>query len=151
MQCAADLEHLEEFNKHKKWGRTLAIDLGRFGSVHFLKHGNKANRAVNGLFETFFTSIFGDKNWSTDEYERSFMKYLGTEDPVYIAQIQRTIAARSDCLILVGGQSTYQSVAISFYKNFHPNIKEHCIIKHCYYDYDLNLRTFVQKKNTKQN
>ena len=151
MKCATDLKHLEEFNKHKKWGRTLAIDLGRYGSVGFLKHDNEAHRAVNGLYQTFFSSIFGDKNWSIDEYERSFKKYLDTEDPVYIAQVQRTIAARSDCLILVGGESTYQSVAISFYKNFHPNIKQQCIIKHCYYDYDLDLNTFLQKKNAKRN
>ena len=148
MKCATDLEHLEEFNKHKKWGRTLAIDLGRFGSVGFLKHDNEAYRAVNGLYQTFFSSIFGENNWSTDEFEDSFKKYLGTEDPMFIAQVQRTIAARADCLILVGGHSTFQSVAISFYKNFHPNIEQRCIIKHCYYGYDLNAKIFLQENTT---
>ena len=144
-KCANSLKHLEEFNERKKWGRTLAIDLGRFGSVHFTRH-DKDRRAVSSLYETYFSSIFGNKTWSIDEYEDSFKKYLGNEDPAYIAQVQRTIAARSDCLILVGGDSTFQSVAISFYKNFHPDIEQQCIIKHCYYGYDLDFKTFL--KNT---
>lgn len=146
LECANDLKHLKQFNVHKKWGRTLAIDLGRFGSVGFTRHGKEAHRGAQQLYEAYFSSVFGEEGWTTEEYENSFKEYLGTENPVHIAQIQRTIAARSDCLILVGGGSTFQSVAISFYKNFHPDTKQQCIIKLCFYGYNYNFKAFVNKQ-----
>lgn len=147
LKCAAGLKHLREFDVHKRWRRTLAIDMGKFGSVNFKKHGEEAQHSIQRLYDAYFSSVFNKEDWSIEEFEGSFKKYLDTENPVYIAQIQRTIAARSDCLILVGGQSTFQTVAISFYKNFHPDSKQHCIVKHCYYGHDFDYLGFLQEKN----
>ena len=144
LECASDLKQLKEFDKHKNWKRTLAIDLGKFGSI-MKQHDKKFIHGINELYVAYFSSIFGDNSWSIKEYESSFIKYLGTDNPVHIAQVQRTVAALSDCLIVVGGKSTFQSVAISFYKNFHPNVEQQCIIEHCYDGYDFDFNAFVQK------
>ena len=56
------------------------------------------------------------------EYKGSFKKYIGGDNPVYVAQLQRMIAATSECIVLVCGRtSTFQQAAASFYKYHHPN------------------------------
>ena len=134
IECASTLTSLKEFHIYKSWGRMFASDMGKFGSLTIQRMSAGAQgKNIAKAHQTFFTAVFGQDSWTSDEFEDSFMKYLNISDPVHIAQIQRTIAAKSDCLVLVGGGSTFQQVAISFYKNFHPNTKNHCIIKHCYY------------------
>jgi len=134
LKCAADLKNLKQLKVHKNWGRTLAIDLGRLGSSTFKGFKDKrTDHGIKRMYDAYFSSIFGNGSWTIEEFEDSFKKYLGIDNPIYIAQIQRTVAAMSDCLILVGGRSSFQGVAVSFYENFHPDLKEPCIIKHCYF------------------
>ena len=143
--CSASLPKV--FKEHSNWERTLAIDLGRLGSVTFL-NGDfmKGEQSKKTLYDSFFTSVF-DRNWTIAEYEESFKKYLDIDDPAYVAQIQRTIAAKSDCLVVVGGESLFQKAAITFYKSFHPNSKEQCIIYHCYYPVNFSLRYYQSLKH----
>lgn len=133
-QCANELAGLKEFKTHHEWRRTLAIDMGRMGSKGLLNGCVMGNRycGIDKLFGLFLTSVFGKDGFSVEEYEDSFKKYISMNNPLYVAQIQRTIAARSDCMVVVGGRSNFQAVAISFYKNFHPNVTEQCVIYHCY-------------------
>ena len=145
LECAANLSS-SVFTKHSDWGRTLAIDLGKLGSIKFLKNNfmeNNENEEI--LFRGFFGSTFSS-NWTIDDYEGSFKKHLGIDDPAYVAQIQRTIAAKSDCLVMVGGESMFQKAAITFHKSFHQNPKEQCIIYHCYFpvQFDANRFKVVQ-------
>jgi len=139
LKCADDFKDLKIFRTHQSWKRTLAIDLGRLGSHGFQKQIQKKSHIEEKLYSAFFSSVFGDNSWSIEEYESSFEKYTGSDDPVYIAQIQRTIAAMSDCLVLIGGESTFQDVAISIYKYYHPNVRQQCIIKHCYFGQNFNF------------
>ena len=145
LECATSLKNLKQFYTHKKWDRTLSIDLGRFGSVNLQRNDKRFIHGMRRLYDAYFSSVFGNEGWTINEFEASFKKYLGTDNPVHIAQVQRTVAARSDCLIIVGGESTFQSVAISFYKNFHPDVEQQCIIHHCYYGYDFDFNAFLQK------
>ena len=133
LECAANLSS-SVFTKHRDWEKTtLAIDLGRLGSIKLLKDNfMKNNENEEKLYRGFFDGTFGS-HWTIDDNERSFKEYLGIDDPVYVAQIQRTIAAKSDCLVLVGGVSMFQKAAITFHKSLHPNPKEQCIIFHCYF------------------
>ena len=139
-QCAKGLAKLQQFKDHNEWKHTLAIDMGKFGSKGLLKGclQVKGYCGIDKLFGLFFTSVFGD-SWSIKEYEDSFTKYISTDNPAYIAQVQRTIAARADCIVMVGGKSNFQSAAISFYKNFHPNVSEQCIIYHCYCNVNFDI------------
>ena len=138
--CAVKLAGLQQFKDHHEWGRTLATDMGKLGSLG-LQDGcvRLHDCGAEKLFDLFFTSIFGKDSWSIEEYEDSFTQPLSTHNSAYIAQLQRTIAARSDCIIMIGGKSNFQSAAISYYKNFHPNVTEQCIIYHCYYGVDVNI------------
>ena len=139
--CAAKLAGLQQFKDHHEWGRTLAIDMGKLGSLGLqtgcIKH---QYCGIDKLFNLSFTSVFGEDSWSIEEYEDSFTQSLSTHNSAYIAQLQRTIAARSDCIIMIGGKSNFQSAAISYYKNFHPNVTKQCIIYHCYYGVDAKLK-----------
>ena len=119
--------------------------MGRMGSKSLLDDCimGQQHCGVGKLFGLFFTSIFGKDSWSIEEYEDSFTKYINTDkfdNPAYVAQLQRTIAARSDCMIMIGGKSNFQAAAIRFYKNFHPNVTEQCIIYHCYYGVNFNIQ-----------
>ena len=139
--CAKNLSKLEELQNYTNWDRTLAIDLGTFGSYGYRRSRIK-DKEEEVLYDDFFKAVFGN-SWTIEEFENSFTKYLGTNNPAYIAQVQRTIAARSDCIVLVGGGSTFQTAAIEFYKNFHLDVKKQCIIQHCYLGVNLNLRQFI--------
>ena len=135
--CAKNISNLEEIRNHKDWDKTLAIDLGNFGSYAYRSQDRDKEEKV--LYDDFFKAVYGN-SWTTEEFENSFIKYLGTNNPTYIAQVQRTIAAMSDCIVLIGGGSTFQAAAIEFYKNFHPNVKKQCIIFHCYLGVNLDLK-----------
>ena len=124
MECAVNLT--EHFSVHPTWSRTLAIDLGNFGTVRYRQSPNKN---VDLLYKAFITSVYSD-SWSINKFENIFEDVV---NPVIVAQLQRTIAAKSDCLVLIGGPSSFQSAALSMYKIFHPVEQEQCIIKHCYY------------------
>ena len=127
MECATNLTQL--FNSHSNWSRTLAIDLGRYGSKSY-RHS--PNKKIPGeiLYEAFFTPVYGNSNWTIDDFEDSFKKYLNIDNPVVIAQLQCTIAAKSDCLVLIG-RGSFQAVAQGMYEKFHPNEQDQCIIKLC--------------------
>jgi len=127
-ECATNLtQHL---NIHPEWSRTLAIDLGQYGSLRY-RRGSK-DRPEEILYEAFFNSVFGNSSVTIDKFETSFKKYLNFDNAVVIAQLQRTIAVTSDCLVLIGGGSTFQAGALAMYKKLNPNEKDQCIIKHCY-------------------
>ena len=140
--CAKNISNLEEIQNNKDWDRTLAIDLGNFGSYPYRSQG--INKEEEVLYDDFFKAVYGN-NWTIEEFENSFTKYLGTNNPVYIAQVQRTIAARSDCIVLIGGGSTFQTAALAFYKKFHPDVKKQCIIMHCYLGVNLDVKQFRNK------
>ena len=131
IECATNLTQL--FKNHPKWSRTLAIDLGQYGSKqyrHKYLQNKKRSRPEEILYEAFFTPVYGSSNWTIDDFEDSFKRYLNIDNPVVIAQVQRTIAAKSDCLVLIGSGS-FQAVAQGMYKRLHPNEQDQCIIKHC--------------------
>jgi len=124
-ECATNLTQC--LNIHPKWSRTLAIDLGQYGSKHYSYGKSKPEEVV---YKTFFNSVFGNTSVTINEFEDSFKKYLNFDNAVVIAQLQRTIAVISDCLVLVGGGS-FQGGALAMYQKLHPNEKDQCIIKLC--------------------
>ena len=129
VKCATNLT--QYLNIHPEWSRTLAIDLGQYGSLHY-RHSKNSTKPEEMLYEAFFNSVFGNYSLTISEFENSFKKYLNFDNAVVIAQLQRTIAVTSDCLVLVGGSSNFQAGALAMYKKLHPNKEDQCIIKHCY-------------------
>ena len=72
------------------------MDVGYFGSSGSSVHN------INHFGKEFFR-IVNLTNQSFEDWENSFSNFLGSVNRVYIANFQRILAARSECLILVGG------------------------------------------------
>ncbi len=99
----------------------LALDIGRFGSK-----GMQRNRVfgTTGIAEERMYRIIhdtlqylSDGQWSVEEWEESFVNITGgITDRGYIAMLQQSMAAHSDCLVLVGGGG-YQEVTARQYIN----------------------------------
>ena len=81
------------------------------------------NETVPKLFEVMFGNSF-----SLDEWEQSFVSVSHFQVPGYIAIMQKTLAANSDCLLLVGGGS-FQESAKTLHNELHPGAG--CIIELC--------------------
>ena len=63
----------------------------------------------------------------------------GIKDHGYVAALQRTIASRANCLVLVGG-GNFLKLALGDYLNFHPNPSSWCIHMHSLYGRDDSAR-----------
>lgn len=102
----------------------LAMDVGKFGSsgsvVHNLtSYGNVVLNAVYGDSVTF-------KDW-----ESLFELHTSKAESAYVANLQRAIAAGSQCLVMFGAGG-FQAQARDFYEKQHPQRKDRCIHKICH-------------------
>ena len=80
-----------------------------------------------------------------EEWEDTFMEVSGIEDRGYIAALQRTIASRADCLVLVGG-GHFLELALHEYLRDHPSPCVHFIcLEKLYKDEYENI---LVKKNS---
>ncbi|XP_065919907.1 uncharacterized protein [Dysidea avara] len=136
VKCATNLT--QYLNIHPEWSRTLAIDLGQYGSLCYRRSKNSM-KPEETLYDAFFNSVFGNYSLTISEFENTFKKYLNFDNAVVIAQLQRTVAVTSDCLVLVGGSSNFQVGALAMYEKLHPNKEDQCIIKHCYRGVDFHV------------
>lgn len=111
----------------------VTTDIGRFSSnswrrlISELNYSNTeaeyvftmTRRAVEKLVNEQFTNwenTFVNSTYNTKHWRSS----------AYIAVLQRTIASRSDCLLLFGG-GNFQEVALSAYLRNHPNKSTQCV------------------------
>ena len=101
----------------------LAMDVGKFGS------SGSARNNFQPYGEILFNSIYGNR-WSFGEWESSFESIASSDNPAYVANLQRTIAASSKCLIMLGGGG-FQGMARNLYERFHPDPNSWCIYKVC--------------------
>ena len=122
-QCAEEvlviLRRLEHKRKLKDY--FLGMDVGRFGS-----HGSIIHR-LRKFGKNFFRSIYPTK-WSFEDWENSLNNSVSSLNPAYIANFQRTVAARGDCLFMVGG---FQNQVKILYNQYHEDPGEHCVYKVC--------------------
>lgn len=101
----------------------VTLDIGRFGSE--IMQRNKLSRKTGVSHEAVKLSIQDTLSylykgqWSLEEWEESFVTATGgITERGYIAMLQQSIAAHSDCLILIGGGS-YQEVTAHQYISYH--------------------------------
>lgn len=110
----------------------LSMDVGTFGSGTF-----KNTIRKTGTSESMYTDVINHaktfvqqlyhSSWKFEDWERSFLAIPGLlHDKGYIAALQRTIASRGDCLILMGG-GHFQHMALQTYLRRHPEKSEQCI------------------------
>ena len=116
----------------------LTLDVGKYGSnsvewvlgLSKYKLKNKSSDVITSV-KKIVPALYG-QNWVFKEWEESFIKATdGIEYPAYIASLQRTIASRADCLILMGG-GDYQRLALHDYLELHPDTSQQCLRFVCF-------------------
>ena len=116
----------------------LTLDVGKYGSnsvesvLRLSKYNlkNKSSDVITSV-KNIVPTLYG-RNWTFVEWEESFIKAAdGYENPGYIASLQRTIASRADCLILMGG-GDYQRLALHDYLELHPDTSQQCLQFVCF-------------------
>lgn len=96
----------------------VTLDIGKFGTQSRFRSTKSEMLAElsNGVLMSLY-----DNKWSVKEWENSFAEATGgITDVSYIAALQRMIASRADCLVLMGGGS-FQSLAVYDYLEYHKN------------------------------
>ena len=102
----------------------LAMDVGKFGSRGSII--NNLTRYGHAVLNTVY-----EHRVSFMEWEAKFELYTSTVEEAYVANLQRAIAAESQCLIMFGAGG-FQGKARDFYERSHPNHKDRCIHKICH-------------------
>ena len=126
------------------WSRTATgrkgtlptLDVGKYGSI---THRNFRNAGIDTEARSKITHsvtdmvgrIYGEDGWSFNEWEQSYLNASrGNKDGRYLAALQRTLASKAGCLILMGGGS-FQEVAFNNYVVLHPDKSEQCVRTVC--------------------
>lgn len=110
----------------------LSMDVGSYGSGTFHQTIQHTNTSISTYDDVLnHTRVFVKKlyrgAWTFNDWEESFLTVPGLlMDRGYIATLQRTIAAKGDCLILMGG-GHFQHMALQAYLSTHPSSNEQCV------------------------
>ena len=107
----------------------LTLDVGHYGSNIFREYITEEKKLVERHAENFISTIF-KRNTTISEWEEGFASIIRFKNPGYISVLQKEIAAKGDVLVLVGGDSTYQTSAKNRYSKLHSKRKV----------FDLNLK-----------
>ena len=114
----------DTFKKEGGFFRPLVtLDMGQFGSISW-RHRNvlKLTQQTNSTLSFLFQN-----KWTFSEWEESFTQVASIpNNSGYIAALERTLASRADCLVLVGG-GYFQELALNDYKRNHSDKSTWCI------------------------
>ena len=99
----------------------LGMDVGKYGCIKLSLSSYEYAKELNTEVHMFFDNLYNG-SMSYTEWEESFQRVSGVESGLgirgYVAILQKEIASRGRCLIIIGGGSFQQSVA-SLYKQAH--------------------------------
>ena len=111
----------------------VTIDIGEFGSNNWVNASNHFKQNVTYLQRKAEETIstISQTKWNIKNWEETFKHIPGVvNNPAYIAALQRVLASRADCLVLVGG-GHFQSIALKDYQVNHPNKINQCFKSVC--------------------
>ncbi len=109
----------------------VTLDLDKFGTGSY----HNLDRTTKELSRKALMDLY-DNQWSVNDWQKSFTQVIDRKvDRSYIAALQKTLASRADCLVLMGGGS-FQAFAVQEYLDYHRNSKEHCIELVCVMTHD---------------
>ena len=115
----AAVEQVKEFQKQRSFGKPfVTLDIGKYGSVTLRSAGLQRVKNDTQHINRLLSSLY-DGEWDLQEWENSFIQASGgIEDSSYIAALQRTLASKAECLILVGG-GMFQELTLRKYMESH--------------------------------
>ncbi len=125
-ECANQAVKIKEelYIKRGLLNTYLAMDVGKYGS----RAPNQNELKKKG--QSFFNMLYDKEDLTFQEWEEMFTSIASINNAAYVANVQRTIAAKAECLILFGG-GAFQRQAQTWYKKFHPESSNHCIFTVC--------------------
>ena len=118
-------------------GTFVTVDVGLFGTngdPHYQtgKHMPTTSPVYQETIQFMREMYGGSPDWSLEQWEQTFLNVLEHKnDTGYIAGLQRTIATKGTCLIVVGGGS-FQQLSVDLFENFHQEQKQKCLYKVCW-------------------
>lgn len=127
------LEAVEEYQS-QIGGRSpfLTMDIGAYGSATFKGTLQRTNTSESVYSKTvshaknFVRDLYRGL-WTFRDWEESFLTIPGvTGDKAYIGAVQRSIASRADCLVLMGG-GHFQYMVLEEYLRLHPDKTKQCV------------------------
>lgn len=125
-QCVNSIEKtVSSFNVQVVF---MAFDVGRYGSGAF--YASTYHTQLINVSEGLLQKFAHGHVLSFSEYEDRFTNIADIDNPAYISLLQKYIAAKAKCLLLVGG-GYFQDHAAHIWRKYHP--KQGClkIMKHC--------------------
>ncbi len=108
----------------------VTLDLGNYGSISWRDRNVEVAHNITKQAKSTLSNLFHNQ-WTFSEWEDSFSQVVTVPgNSGYIAALQRTLASRADCLVLVGG-GYFQELALNDYKRSHPDKSTWCIYVVC--------------------
>ena len=118
-------------NSHPNGKIFVTVDVGKYGSsgwstVFGRRRPYRELRVpiLEAVKDTVYTLY--KYRWTFEDTFTQVVSGKRMKDRGYIAALQRTIASRADCLVLLGGGS-FGLVAIHEYARHHPNHSKQCV------------------------
>ena len=105
----------------------LTADIGKYGSQSWSRSVKNKMELVKIEKQTKDAiELLLNKTMSFERWEESFIKATdGVTNEAYIGALQRMVASRADCLVLMGG-GNFQSLALQDYVHLHSR-KKWCV------------------------
>ena len=97
----------------------LCLDVGKYGSVYYRRDKNAMN-TILPYVNKFISQTVKD-GMDLTEWENTYTNRTLRQNPGFVAVMQKTIAARGDVLVLLGGASAYQQSTETMYRSLHKN------------------------------
>ena len=102
----------------------VGMDIGKYGSTT-LK--DLTQSYILNLSEIFLQTTYGTSEMNIANWEKTFQGMSQSEVPGYVAFLQKTIATRGKCLLLLG-YGSFQNHALKLYVQQHQR-SEYCYLK----------------------
>ena len=102
----------------------VGMDIGRFGSTTLR---DLSMDYITKVGENFLRVAYREPQMTLEEWENTFIDVTSSRIPGYLAFLQKTVAVRGKCLLLVG-YGSFQSHALQAYMNLHDK-RDHCFLK----------------------
>ncbi|XP_065905247.1 uncharacterized protein [Dysidea avara] len=128
--CSKSLSHLLE-KIRSKWGIFLAYDMGTYGSIGF--YNSLADKNLIPLRDQIMLDVFNGSLLAEQREQRLIKVAGGITDRGFIAILEKTIATRADCIVLLGAITSFVRSSASTYISLHDTNR--CILSICAEDY----------------